>query len=183
MTRTAQEWIALATAIPARPVNVALHEYIDNVRTLVNGADPLNIPASHRVLMAAENHEGSARLNTRIRQLATWFSRGEARVRAVPSGPGQTVQRGASAIERFVREGEKAFARGTPLHHWQQECDRDLAECGFSVYLQTPRKDYYDTVEADPDQMAKGSLLTDVALRRRIDPRTFSFEERIGGSF
>ena len=183
MTRSAQEWIALATAIPARPLNVALHEYIDNVRTLVNGADPLNIPASHRTLMAAENHEGSARLNTRIRQLATWFSRGEARVRAVSSGPGQTVQRGASAIERFVRQGEIAFARGTPLHHWQQECDRDLAEVGFSVYLQTPRKDYYDTVEADPSQMAKGSLLADVALRRRIDPRTFSFEERIGGRF
>ena len=180
---TAAEWIALATAIPQRPLNVALHDYIDRVRTLVNGTDALNIPESHRALMAAENHEGSARLNTRIRQLATWFSRAEPRVRAQPSGPGQTVQRGASAVERFVRRGESMFSRGTPLHHWQQECDRDLAETGIAVYIQTPRKDYYDTVEGDPGQMAEGAALTEVMLRRRIDPRTFSFEERIGGQF
>ena len=181
MPRSAEQWVALAESIPNRPLPLALHTYIKTVRDIIDGHDPLNIPPSHQTLMAAENHEASSRLNTRIRQLAAWFAKGDPRVRAVPSGPGETVQTGASQLERFVRQGERAFARGVPLHNYKQECARDLAECGFAVYLQTPRRDYYDQAEYAPEQMAEGTALTALALRRRIDPLTFSFTERIGG--
>lgn len=178
------QWVALAESIPRRPLNVALHSYVlDTVRPNVDGTDSLNIPETHRDLLgdARGNHEGSAAFNTRIRQLATWFASGDPRVRAIPSGPGDTVQTSASLLQRFVRQGERAFAKGVPLHNYKQECARDLAECGFSVYLQIPRKDYYDAVASDPRQMAAGEPLLDIVLRRRIDPATFSFTERIGG--
>lgn len=181
MPLTDAQWVALAEGVPVRSLNVALHEYVAEVRRTVDGDDPLNIPPTHADLMAAENHEGSQALNTRIRQLATWFAKGEPRVRAVPSGPGELVQAAAARIDRFVREGERAFARGVPLHNYKQECARDLAECGFAVYIQTPRKDYYNQADPVSEQMAEGTALLDLVLRRRIDPATFSFTEEIGG--
>jgi hypothetical protein len=174
--------VSKAINVPKRPLNVSLHEYIAKIRETVNGKDAIGIPDSHRGLLRnGENHEASVLLDYRIRQLASWFSRAKPLFSAKASGPGQTVQRGSSVMEQFVRAGETEFRRGKPMHNYEQECNRDLAECGWSAFLQIPRKDYYDSVVSYPERMAEGAALTDIAMRRRIDPATLSIEEKLGG--
>ena len=177
-----RELVSRATNVPQRPINVALHSYIESVRGVVFGKDPIDIPDSHRgLLRGGENHEGSILLDERIRQLSAWLTRAQPRFSAKASGPGQTVQRGSSVTERFVRAGEKEFRRGVPMHNYEQECNRDFAEAGWMAFIQIPRKDYYDEVAANPTRMAEGVALTDMMLRRRIDPLTLSVEEKLGG--
>ncbi len=159
-----------------------LHDYVENTRRLVNGKDIISIPESHRgLLRGPENHEGSQRLNARIRQLASYFSKGDWRFSIMPSGIGSEVRRGVSAQERFARNGERELGKGTRLHKWKQETSRDLAEIGLSVIQQIPRKGYYTEVQSNPQSMADGAHLTDVIFRRRIDPATWGWIEDVEG--
>lgn len=184
MTRLSpRQMLDLATHLPARPEPTELRDYVRSVRQLVDGTDELLIPESHRNISRGENHEGSSRLNARIRQLAAWFSEAEVRFSIRPSGPGQTVQLGASAQERFARNGEQMLSRGTGLHRWKHETYRDLAECGVSIIQQNSNRDYYTHISDTPELMAEGALLTDLIWRRRVDPATFAWEERPDGQF
>lgn len=161
---------------------VALHDYVQGVRQLINGDDAINIPEAHKTLMRGENHEGSNRLNSRVRQLAAWLTSAAPRFSLLAGGPGEKVRRGASVQERFMRSGEGMLARGTPLNRWRQQFYRDIAEAGVGVVQLNPRKDYYLYVREKPSMMADGSLLSDVIHMRRVDPATFAWVEVDDGS-
>ena len=174
---TAMQMLRYATTVPDRTQCKALHDYVRDNRVLVDGMDELDIPTSHKGHMRAENHEGSQRLNTRIRQLAAWLAEADVRFSLQASGPGQSVQTGASVQERFARRGDQLLSRGTGLHNWRHESMRDLSETGVAVIEQHPTRDYYTKVQAEPDRMAKGARLDEVVIRRRIDPATWSWQE------
>ena len=178
---TDEELVRRAERVPERPLNKRLLKYVQDIRAVIDGEDDINIPSSHRNIMRGENHEGSIRLNERVRQLAAWFGGARPRFSAEPSGPGDTVQEGASLMERFARTAERQLSRGTPLHHWRQECLRDLAEVGWCAFLQTSRREYYVQAQEHQRKMADGSRLSEVVVRRRIDPATLAIEEQLGG--
>jgi hypothetical protein len=171
---TSKDFIQYATTVPAREEWANLHDYIDDVRTLVRGNDRVQIPESHTKLLRGENHEGSLRLALRIRQLAAWLSSADIRF-SVPSGGDDETARIATATqERFMRAGEKKLGLGTTLNRWRQQHYRDIAECGVGVIQMNPRKDYYLYARENPGQMAEGALLADITYQRRVDPLTFS---------
>ena len=172
---TDEQFIRYSATVPGRAQPAALHDYVESTRALINGADSINIPESHRKLLRGENHEGSNRLNARVRQLAAWFSAAQPRFSVMPSGPGDVVRRGSSVQERFMRAGERQLARGTRLNRWRQQVYRDVAEVGVGIVQMSPRKGYYLYAKEHPDTMAEGSLLTDIIYHRRIDPATFSW--------
>ncbi len=179
---TDEQVVQYAAQIPDLGHVSDLHDYVKSTRDLVNGADTISIPESHRgLLRGSENHEGSQRLNARIRQLASYFSKGDWRFSIMPSGIGSSVRRGVSAQERFARNGERELGKGTRLHKWKQETSRDLAEIGLSVIQQIPRRGYYTEVAKNPQSMADGARLTDVIFRRRIDPATWGWIEDVEG--
>lgn len=179
-----KDFFELAMRIPDRNEVQSWHEYVRTVRELVNGEDVISVPATHRKLLNNnENHEGSNRLNSRIRQLASWFSAAEPRFKVAAASPDPDVRHAAARMERFARRGEKRLAAGRGLHNWRQELHRDLAEVGACILQQHPLRDYYVEIEPTPQRMAEGALLTDVIWRQRVDPETFGWEEDGKGGF
>ncbi|MDA2954068.1 MAG: hypothetical protein O2976_05590, partial [Actinomycetota bacterium] len=172
---TDQQFLDFAKTVPARSDIVDLHDYVANVRALVAGDDPINIPESHLKLSRGENHEGSGRLNARIRQLSAWLSAASPRFSIRAAGVGTQVRRGASAQERFARGGEAQLAKGTSLNRWRQQFYRDIAESGVGVMQMNPRPGYYLYVRDHPDVMAEGSSLSEIMHMRRIDPAAVGY--------
>lgn len=182
----AQNLLDLASSVPQRPGPSTLHSYVDGVREKVNGTDTVFIPESHRGLISGENHEGSIRLNSRIRQLASWFAKGDPLFSVLAAGPSETIRRGSTIQERFARGAEKSLRRGTPLHNVESELSRDLAECGVAIVQHHPRSEFYLKVmesEEYRERMAKGALIDEVIYRRRVDPASFSWVEGDDGCF
>lgn len=144
-------------------------------RELLDGKDRLHIPESHKGLKVGENHEGSHRLNVRIKQGAGWLGKANILFSVTPGG---TEERDAArAMERFARWGEKKLAQGTPLHRWRQEVNRDIFESGVGIMQQNPRREFYVSAQDDPNKLVKGARLNEVMWRRRVDPATFRWAE------
>ena len=174
----------IAVAMELSPRAQQLHDYVEHVRSLVDGTNPISIPQSHRALNVGESHEGGLRLNARIRQGAAWLAGAKLRF-SVTAG---SVEHRADArrMEDFAKAGEDALSRGTSLHRWKQEAARDLFECGVSIVQRHPRRDFYVQAMRDPSLMAKGPRLEEIFWDRRIDPLYWFWEEdndgRIGAS-
>ena len=167
----------LATNVPLRSDVQANHDYVTSVRTLEAGKDDIDIPASHRKLLKATSHEGSLRLALRIDQGAAWLSRASKRFSILPGGIDSSLQEGAAVQERFARNGERELGRGTSLHNWEHETNRDLFECGISIVRQNPIKGYYERIRETPEKLAEGARLVEVMSRARVDPATFAHVE------
>jgi hypothetical protein len=171
---TSADFIQYAATVPGREEWATLHDYIEDVRHLVRGEDLIQIPEAHRKLLRGDNHEGSLRLATRIKQLAAWLSSADVRFSVPSGGDDEAARIGTAAQERFMRAGERKLGMGTTLNRWRQQHYRDIAECGIGIIQMNPRKDYYLYVREHPDQMAEGALLEDITYQRRVDPLTFS---------
>lgn len=175
---TVDQFIEYAETVPLRPQVLELHEYIESIRTLVDGRDQIAIPESHSHLLSGDspgNHEGGLRLNRRIEQGAAWLSTAQIRFAIRASGPGEQVTRGASAQERFARAGEKAMWSKGALNKARQEMNRDLMECGFAVMQWHSNRDYYERAAVEPQRMKEGALFEELMYSRRIDPATFAW--------
>ncbi len=172
-----EAFLHLARTVPKRPIWVSHHEYIEKIRALRDGNDPLDIPETHADLSTMRNHEGSGVLDQRILQLANWISMSKIRASVQPGGLSPTVSRGTDAQERFLVAGEKMLMRGKGLHNWAFEVDEDLAECGVSIVRSGPRSSYFDKMPTEDkarNDYVKGSSLKDAWSRERIDPIGFA---------
>jgi hypothetical protein len=171
---TSADFIQYAATVPGREEWSVLHDYIEDVRQLVRGEDLVQIPESHRKLLRGDNHEGSLRLSTRIKQLSAWLSSATVRFSVPSGGDDEAARIGTAAQERFMRAGERKLGRGTTLNKWRQQHYRDIAECGVGVIQMNPRKDYYLYARDHPEKMAEGALLDEITYQRRVDPLTFA---------
>lgn len=170
-----EDFIHYAERVPERPQCVELHNYIDQIRSYIDGEDQIHVPQSHADITAVRNHEGGLRLNRRIRQGASWLSRGQFRFSVKASGPGNTVTQGAALQERFAREGERLFNGKGSLQKARQAANRDLMECGFAVIQQHARRGFYVGALPQLQRIAEGARLDEIMFRRRVDPRSFSW--------
>lgn len=165
----------LVNELEERERCVKFAKYVSDTRDLIDGKDKLHIPESHRNLKVGENHEGSQRLNVRVKQGAAWLGHAGVLVSVTAGGPEE--RDAARRMERFVRFGERKLAQGTPLHRWRQEVYRDIFECGVGILQQNPRREYYVEAQADPNKLVKGARLHEVMWRRRVDPAAFRWAE------
>ena len=178
---TLSQMFDLAHNVPMRTEVQNNHTYVTDIRTLEAGDDVIDVPASHKKMLDATSHEGSLRLALRIDQGAAWLSRASKRFSILPGGIDDVIQRGASAQERFARNGERELARGTGLHNWEHETNRDLFESGISIVRQNPLRGYYESLRETPQKLSEGARLTEVMTRSRVDPATFSHVEDVNG--
>jgi hypothetical protein len=177
---TDQQVMQLAIAMEQSPKAQQLHDYVEHVRSLVDGTNVITIPQSHRALNVGESHEGGLRLNARIRQGAAWLA--GAKLRFSVTAGSLEHRADARLMEDFAKAGEAQLAQGTPLHRWSQEAARDLFECGVSIVQHHPRRDFYVKAQRDTSLLVKGARLKEVMWRRRIDPLYWYWEEDNDGT-
>lgn len=175
-TEIMQLSIALRSAQKPRE----LHQRVQTTRDYIDGLDEIIIPKSHRSLLVGQNHEGGHRLNVRIEQGAAWLSSAKQRFR-VQAGSEQ-YRNAAAQMAKFAQFGEERLGRGTQLHKWAAETNRDLFESGVSIIQHNPRRDFYVKATADVSLMVKGPKLEELFFRRRVDPLYFEWEEDVEGN-
>jgi len=163
-----KEVMLLAIELEKRQVCLDLHDSIQSVRDLVTGQNKIMVPESHRSMGVAENHEGGLVLDERIVQGAAWLSSADIRMSVAAGDISKRDE--ARAMEKFAYFGEKRLGRGSKLHHWRQESNRDLFEGGISVVQHHPDAGYYNSIRSAPSRLADGARIEEVFWRRRIDP-------------
>lgn len=165
---TDEQVMQLSIEMKREPSQIALHEYIQDVRDLVDGRDEIVIPQSHQSLQVGENHEAGHRLNVRIKQAAAWLANGDRQFRVTP-GSSEFHDQGEQ-MERFARYGERKLSRGKMLHKWRRELSRDIFECGVSIRQSHSTRGFYVRAREDRTLMTRGVRLTDINFTRRVDP-------------
>lgn len=175
-----KEVMLLALELEKRQVCKEMHDYVQEIRDLVGGADVIDVPKSHQSLGVADNHEGGLVLARRIDQGASWLSSGDVRFSVAAADIGQKDK--ARAMAKFAYHGERRLSAGTKLHNWRQEANRDLFEGGLSVIQHHPNADYYNSVRPEPTRLGDGVRLHDLYWRRRIDPVEWWWAEDNAGN-
>lgn len=168
---TDDQAVQLALSLADRKECVDFHNHVRKTRSVINGTYEIEIPESHRTLMASANYEGSLRLDARIEQAVSWLASAAFRVHVGFGGP--ELRDEANSMARFARYGEKLLSRGPQMANWRLGAIRDFFETGMAVVQQNPRGDFYLGVKGDPKKIREAKKLTDVIWRRRVDPLYF----------